>query len=490
MTAEQTAIELQRKKNAGIAPTSAANNTAYKALTAQPVSATTVGGAMAGAMAGLPNGSIPQPSGPALNGSIPSGGGGFMGIPNAMNIAQATNPISAAAAAGNANVSTPSTPVSAPAPTPVAAQPTAQPMSASVAQQPAPDYAALAAARTALALQQKTTIANQQKASAQTAYDQQNLRTKDDRVLGDFNRTQTANPFANMGRTSFNEGLVGRERTQADADASAALATQKGNIDQMLADYQNATEDEKVRIADELQRADRDYNLNLAKFNQDQSNYDKTFNQQQQQIDYSQSPTNPNNVGQNLSNAGQALTNQLSELKLGNYSEEQKKQATLYEQQVKSGQMSNEAAAYNLAQLKDPNSTKNQADKIDLQLKQLDLKNAPEKDRLELQQLQKQIAEIGKVHYKPQTQTEIDTDVANLKILQGKVNAIGKTPALTGAEANNQYTSEVVTNVDKMTPDNRKLFFTNEKAALIAKLGKPAYDNLYNDYYNTDGTPK
>jgi hypothetical protein len=63
-------------------------------------------------------------------------------------------------------------------------------------------------------------------------------------------------------------------------------------------------------------------------------------------------------------------------------------------------------------------------------------------------------------------------------------------PSLSDAEINNQYTADVVTNVDKMTPENKIAFFKNEKAALIKKLGKSGYDNLRNDYFNADGTLK
>lgn len=471
MTAEQTAAELQRKKNLGIAPTSAANNTAYGNLTAQPLSAGAAGGAASGIFAGLPNGTVPQTSkmiGPILPGTTRPD------IPqpvSASTAAAASNPnnTNQYGGMGSGTYGPPSMPevntVSAP-PTKMSSttyEPpvTAQPMSASAAQQPAPDYAALAAARTALALQQRTTIANQQKASADSAYNSANLRTKDDRTLGDFSRTQTANPFSNMGRKSFQEGLIGRERTQADADASAALATQKGNIDALLADYQNATEDEKVRIMDELQRADRSYNLELAKFEQDQANYDKSFNynsgqdaikngQTQQQIDYTQDPNSPNNIGQGLSNYGQTLTNSLNELKLGNYSEEQKQQAQLFEQQIKTGQMTQEAAEYNLKELKDPKSATNQAKALDLQMKQLEAKNLPEQQRLELQQLKKQIAQIGVVHYKPQTASEIemdkvqlDTAKKQLEILNGKTPAVPKVDPKLSAEAYAHYKDQV-----------------------------------------------
>lgn len=119
---------------------------------------------------------------------------------------------------------------------------------------------------------------------------------------------------------------------------------------------------------------------------------------------------------------GQLQENQLNQFKIDAYPEEQKANVAKIKRETELGNMDIETAKYNLTQLKDLNSNYNQAAKIDLQLKQLDLKNAPEKARLEIQQLQKTVADIGVVHYKPQTATEIATDAANLKILQYKAD--------------------------------------------------------------------
>jgi len=441
------------------------------------LSAGAAGGAAVGAFAGLPNGSVPQTAkmiGPILPGTTRPD---VVQPVSAPTVAAANpNNTNQYGGMGSGTYGPPSTPevntVSAP-PTKMSSttyEPpvTAQPMSASVAQQPAPDYAALAAARTALALQQRTTIANQQKNSADSAYNSANLRTKDGRVLEDFSRTQTAGPFKNMGRSSFQEGLIGRERTQADADASAALATQKGNIDALLADYQNATADEQIRIADELERADRSYKLDLAKFEQDQANYDKSFDynsgqdaikngQTQQQIDYTQDPNSPSNIGQGLSNYGQTLANSFKELEIGNYSTEQKQKATLFDQQVKSGQMSNEAAEYNLKQLKDPNSPTNQAAALDLQMKKLDATNYPEEVRIRLQTAQKTLNQIGVVHYKPQTDAEKQLDLLQV--------------------------DKIKADIEKVKSDTN---VKNAKGALVnVKDSSDAYDTVYQDIAET-----
>jgi hypothetical protein len=320
--------------------------------------------------------------------------------------------------------------IPAPQTTPTIAQPMASPVSAQTSYTP-PDYAALAAARTAAALAQKKTIAEAQKSSLDRSFARDGQITQDNRTLENAYTDRTLSPFS--GKTSFDKGMIGRERSLVDESKSNNLSAQKSNIDSLLADYQNATADEQVRIADELQRADRQYNLDLAQVTgtingqktASQSNADRNFNQNQQQIDYAQNPNNPNNYGQTLSNA-------LNELKLGNYSTEQKQQATLFEQQVAAGKMSNEAAEYNLKQLKDPNSAVNRSQALDLQMKELEAKNLPEKERLELQQLKKQIAQIGVVHYKPQTENEIAMDKVQLETAQKQLEILkGKTPAST-----------------------------------------------------------
>ncbi len=330
------------------------------------------------------------------------------------------------------------------------------------AQRATPDYAALAASRTAAALARKQTIAQQQKAAADTAYNQQNLRTQDNRRLQDFSRTQVANPFANMGRTSFNEGLIGRERTQQDADAAAALQTQKSNIDQLLADYQDATGEEQMRIADELQRAYRDYNLQLDQFNSQQQNQNFNQNLQTQQFNYNTDPNNPQNQGQLIQNQGNQISNQLAQLQLENFPAQAQQQAKILQQQVAAGQISNEAAQLNLDTLKDPNSPVNQAAKIDLQLKQLDLKNAPEQARLQLQQLQKQIAQIGAAPYRSENEIAMDKvkldtakEAYNQLVAAGKGEKPSDSTPLT-AEAYSKYfdsgarydSDQVLTNPD------------------------------------------
>jgi hypothetical protein len=429
-------------------------------------------------------------------GYSPGNGGMWGAALGAANLGNNTTAMPGAAAGAVAGI--PSTGIpsgSTPSPTPTATptttpQPTAQPVSAGQSYQ-APDYAALAAARTATALAQKRTIAEQQKGSLDRSFQRSNQITNDNRTLQDFNTSNSVNRLTD-GKQTWDKGIIGRERTLADESSQNNLLAQKSNIDSLLADYENATADEQVRIADELQRADRSYQLDLAKFNQDQSNSDRNFNQSQQVIDYNQNPSNPNNIGQGLQNVGQAQQNLLNQYKIDDYPAEQKANATKIQQELATGKMNLETAEYNLKQLKDPNSPKNQADRLDLQMKQLEAKNLPEKTRLELQQLKKTIEQIGVVHYKPQTQTEIDMDSTNLKIAQAKLkelqNGGGNPP--TATEANNQYTADVVTNVDKMTPDNKISFFTNEKSALITKLGKSGYDNLYNYYFNSDGTPK
>jgi hypothetical protein len=98
-------------------------------------------------------------------------------------------------------------------------------------------------------------------------------------------------------------------------------------------------------------------------------------------------------------------------------------QSKIVQQQLANGQITNETAQFKLDQLKDPNSPVNQAAQLDLQLKQMDVTNAPEEFKLKMQQLQKQIAQIGAAPYRSDTerqldQVKLDTAKESLKQLQ------------------------------------------------------------------------
>lgn len=87
----------------------------------------------------------------------------------------------------------------------------------------------------------------------------------------------------------------------------------------------------------------------------------------------------------------------------------------------------NQIDAFKLKELQDPNSPTNQAAKLDLQMKQIDASSYSKENKLKLEKLQKEISEIGKVHYKPQTPEEIAYDKLQVdKITQEIANLKGK----------------------------------------------------------------
>lgn len=82
------------------------------------------------------------------------------------------------------------------------------------------------------------------------------------------------------------------------------------------------------------------------------------------------------------------------------------------QQQLKSGDINNATAQFKLDQLQDPNSPVNQAAQLDLQIKQLQAQFLPQQQKLQLQQLQKQIAQIGAAPY----QSEMDKQLDQVKL--------------------------------------------------------------------------
>lgn len=440
MTQAQIDAELQRKKNAGIAPTSAGNQAAYDKLT--PTVPNTPGAAI-GATVGskLPVQNTVPFVGPTLDGSrpqvpvpnvvtpnptpipTPSGDGRLQGpypTPSG-GIQQGVNVVNNQMQYDQPTVPTPAAP---PVPT-VNSQPTTPQPSLykdPYARSPE-DIAKLAADRIAKILAAGRTARDGALAGTKNAYDYTNQIQGDSRQLRNAGLKDSSNPYG--GLLNYQQAQNNRsdslQDTTEDKDYNAAV----GQINQKLADLEAAAPGDEQAIIDELQQIERQTGINVTQlqlqqqqqqYNQGQQDKEFSYNQgqdaikngqNQQVIDYNQDPNNPNNVGQ-------TLQNQLAQYQLADYPAESKARATLLQQQVKSGALSQEAAEYNLKQLKDPNSNYNQAAKIDLQLKQLDLKNAPEKARLEIQQLQKQIAEIGKVHTQPQSAADQAADQVKL----------------------------------------------------------------------------
>lgn len=174
-----------------------------------------------------------------------------------------------------------------------------------------------------------------------------------------------------------------------------------------------------------------------------------------------------------VNNQGQSLNNQLTQLKLTDYPAESQNAAKLVQQQLTAGTLSNEAATYNLAQLKDPNSPTNQAAKLDLQMKQIDASNYSQESKLKLQQLQKQIADIGVVHKTPQTADQIEYDHQQVVKIKAEIEKLNTpTPKTTDYKSSPEFSSDVAHL--KASPGDAAMLDTNPQP-FIDKYGYDGY---------------
>jgi len=87
-----------------------------------------------------------------------------------------------------------------------------------------------------------------------------------------------------------------------------------------------------------------------------------------------------------------------------------------WEQAMRGNELDLQTKQFNLKQLQDPNSPVNQKQALELQMLQLQNQYAGPQMKLQLEQLRKSIAEIGKAPYKDQQQVQLDA----LKIAQSQ----------------------------------------------------------------------
>lgn len=291
---------------------------------------------------------------------------------------------------------------------------------------------------------------NKERSDLQTAADKQSTAIRDNaayankllndsRVLGDVTRTQTANPFANLGRTSFNEGLVGRQREIENGQLAAGLTNELNAIQQDLYNFDKLAPDKQRMLINEMTRIERQYGL-------EEGQLMGTFNGQRtlagQAQDYAQSSSNPANIGQNIQN-------QISQLNLNNAPEQIRLGLDALKQEVATGNLNQQEAEYKLKELTDPNSTTNQMKNLELEMARLEAANLPETQRLELQKLRKEISNIGKTTTKVKTEAEILADKVKIaeytKKLSDLESGVTEAPKFNTSLANtlkNQYTTK------------------------------------------------
>lgn len=278
---------------------------------------------------------------------------------------------------------------------------------------------------------------------AKTAYDYTNQIEGDQRSLRNFEFKNRNDPFS--GQTGYVASQMLRGDAIDDTFQDSEYNNQVGLINQKLADLEAAAPGQEQAIIDQLQQIERSTGISVAQLQEQQKN--NQFNQfnQNREYDrnvsndqYDQSPTNPVNIGRNLSN-------QLAQYQLDDYPEQSKAAATKLQQEIDKGKLDNDTAQWNFDQLKDPKSPINMANKYDAEIKRLELETLPEMQKQELAKIKKQIQDIGTVHYKPQTQAEKDYDLQQVDKIKAEIDKIkgettGKT--LKGTPVNAKASSD------------------------------------------------
>lgn len=156
-------------------------------------------------------------------------------------------------------------------------------------------------------------------------------------------------------------------------------------------------------------------NVTAAQAGANQGKYGIETMAHQQQM-YNQSADNP-------ANQAQVISNKIDQLKLDNLPQQMKLDLEQLQQQVNSGKIDLKTAEYNYKELTDPNSITNRIKKMQFEMSQFNASNDKTKSNLEVQKLQKQIAQIGKTPPKSDYEAkmnEIKLETAEEKLKQLK----------------------------------------------------------------------
>lgn len=297
-------------------------------------------------------------------------------------------------------------------------------------------------------------------------YDYERANTKDNRSLEDASFYRNNAPAAWDGSQGYRGAQIDRNRSIADTYTGMALQDSLASAYAPVSDYANQQQDLINARTNELTQQERQYGLNVA---------DRTglLNGQQTMQGAANAASTAgqliSNQGQLLSNQGQQIANQIAKINLDNYPAQVKLQLQQLQQQINSGAISNATAQYQFQELTNPNSVTNQVAALDLQMKQIDASNYSESQKLQLEQLKKTVAQIGKVEpvsaYEQQMQ-QLDLQKAQLQIQQ-----------LTAEASPSQMTAEdYATNyIDKSVQRDKKGVITNlpQVQAQILQSGLP-----------------
>jgi hypothetical protein len=266
------------------------------------------------------------------------------------------------------------------------------------------------------------------------------FNTGERRVLQDSSIARNEAPVAWDGSGGYRGAQRDRSRDIEDHYTDEAL---KDNVAAAYAQT-NAFRDQSGNYietkASELESAEKQYNLQLAGLTGEING--------QQTIQGAASAAST--AGQLLSNQSQAISNQIAQIDLANYPETSQLQIKQLQQQVQSGKISNDTAAYQLTQLTDPNSATNQAAALDLAMKSIDASNYSEAAKLQLEQLRKTVAEIGKTPY----QSDADARLDQLKVLTAEAE-LQKLQEIEAKAAGKTY-EDYQSNIEKLAVRDNK----------------------------------
>lgn len=184
------------------------------------------------------------------------------------------------------------------------------------------------------------------------------------------------------------------EKITALQNQSPALIQQavQEELDRQRGYARQDSADARSEKALQLQESGQSFNQNLA-----------TRDQQlkEQKTAWDMSANNPQVQSQ-------LITNEINKLKLANLPTEQQYQLVQMEQELAKGDIGLATAQYQLQQLQDPNSPVNVKQRLQNDMLQVEAQNLPQEQQLKLEQLKKQIAEIGKAPYRSPQQVEMD----------------------------------------------------------------------------------
>jgi hypothetical protein len=295
------------------------------------------------------------------------------------------------------------------------------------------DYRSLATAAYERELASMMAAAQSQETELNRRYDYANDVTQDNRTLQDSSFYRNNAPTAWDGSTGYQAAQQDRNRNIEDHYTQEALTDATGAAYSQANAFRNQSGNYIESKSAELESADKQYNLQLAGLTGE--------------INGQQTIQGKAAAAQLVS---QNIANQIAQIDLATYPETSKLQLQQLQQQVKAGSISNDAAAYQLTQLTDPNSTTNQAAALDLAMKSIDASNYSEAAKLQLEQLRKTVAEIGKTPY----QSDSDARLDQLKVLtaEAELQKLQETEAKAAGKTYEDYQS----NIEKLAVRDNK----------------------------------